>query len=176
MVLFENLFGAEQVEVLFAAVVPRQLGDGLEVGADHLRLHRLATHPGEAAELAIDLAPGFGGELHLVELQAQLGQLVGRLALAELVLDGLELLAEEDLALAIADLLLDPALDLLLGFEDVESALDVGEDQAQALLGDHGLEDVLALLAGEVEVAGDEIREPPRLRDALDHLLDGLLG
>ena len=43
------------VQVLGAAGVPRQLGDGLQVGADHLGLHGLAAHAAQAAELAVDL-------------------------------------------------------------------------------------------------------------------------
>ncbi len=92
-------------------------------------------------------------QLERVELRPQLVELGAALALAQLVLDRLHLLAQEHLALAIADLRLHLALDLLLGVEDVELTLDVGEHQAQPLLDRERLEQLLALLRREVEIA-----------------------
>src|SRR5881409_627872 len=57
MVLFQDLHGALQVERLLGSLVPRELGHGLEVGADHLRFHRIAIRPLQPFELAVDLLP-----------------------------------------------------------------------------------------------------------------------
>ena len=119
MVLLEHLLGLLEVEVLLAARAPRQLGDGLQVGADHLVLHRLAGDARQAAELAVDLLARLLGQLEGVELLLQLLELAGVVAAAELLLDGLHLLAQEHLALAVAELALDLVLDLLLRVDDV---------------------------------------------------------
>jgi hypothetical protein len=58
------------------ALVPRQLGDPLEVGADDLRFHRLAAGALEASELALDFLARLLRQLELVELLAQLGDLL----------------------------------------------------------------------------------------------------
>ena len=66
------------------------------------------------------------------EGRAQLGYLrrLG-IALAELVLDCLELLAEEELALPLLHLFLDLRLDLRPELEDLELAVQDGRDVSQ---------------------------------------------
>ena len=176
VVLLEDLRRVLEVDLLLGAGVPRQLGDGLEVGADHLRLHRLAAHARQSSELAVDLLAHVLRQLESVELGPQLVELGAAFTLAQLVLDRLHLLAQEHLALAIADLGLDLVLDRLLGVEHVELTLHVGQHQAQPLLDRERLEQLLALLRREVEVAGDQIGEATGLGDALEHLLDRVLG
>ena len=99
-------------------------------------------------ELAVDLRADALGQLERRELPAQLVDLrLGRVLLAELVLDRLELLAQDPLALALLHLGVDLALDLRADRDDVELA---GEDLGQAAqaAGDVDLlEQRLALLA-----------------------------
>ena len=87
------------------------------------------------------------GQLELVERGAQLVDLrLGRVLLAELVLDRLQLLAQDPLALALLHLGVDLALDLRADGDDVELA---GEDlgqPAQPLADVDLLEQRLALL------------------------------
>ncbi len=68
VVLVEDLGGVLEVDLLLGAGVPRQLGDGLEIGTDHLRLHRLAAHARQASELAVDLLAHVLGQLERIEL------------------------------------------------------------------------------------------------------------
>ena len=120
-----------EVEVVVRARVPGQLGDPFEVGADDLRLHRLAARALEPAELALDLGARLLGELELGELLAELGQLSRLLVVvAELLLDRLDLLAEVHLALALAQLLLHLRLDLVLRLEHAD--LRAGRGRARA--------------------------------------------
>ena len=87
------------------------------------------------------------------------------LALAELLLDRLQLLAQVHLALAAAELFLDLRLDVLLRREHVDLALDVDEHAAQAVLDRERLEQGLLLGDRDVEVAGDEVGEAAGLVD-----------
>ena len=155
-----------------------QLRDVLEERADHLGLHRLAPDALEAPELAVDLLAHVLGQGVLRELLLELLEVRGvlALALAELLLDRAELLAQEHLALAVADLLLDLGLDVLLRGEDADLPLDGDEDAAQAVLHRERLEKLLAVGRRDVDVAGDEVREPARLIGLAEELLDGLLG
>ena len=134
VVLVEDPLRLGQLEVLLAAHVPRQLGDVLQERADDLALHGLAADPAQPAELAVHFLPGLGGQVERLELLAQLLQVVPLVALAQLALDGLELLAQEHLALPLAQLLLDLGLDVLLRIEHADLALHVHQHPAEPLL------------------------------------------
>ena len=82
-------------------------------------------------------------QLRAADALAQLLDLVVVAALAELLPDGLHLLAEDVLALRLAHLLLDHGGDLVLHAEHLELAPDHGEHEAHALLHVEGLEDLL---------------------------------
>jgi len=68
----------------------------------------------EALELAVDRSPHVVREPLALELLAQLVLLLAVAAVAELGLDDFELLAQDGLALALAELLVDLVVDLLL--------------------------------------------------------------
>ncbi len=127
-------------------------------------------------QLAVDLLADVRRQLEAGELLAQLVDVVAALPLAELLLDRLELLAQEHLALAVAELFLDLGLDVLLGLQHVELPLDVHQDAPHPLLDREGLEQHLALRLAQVGVAGHQVGEPARLVHPLEHLLDDLLG
>ena len=176
VVLVEDRRGAGEVEVLLAARAPRQLGDRLEVGADDLRLHRLAVHPRQRAELAVDLRLRDLGQLEGGELLLQLGQAPVVVALAELLLDRLELLAQEHLPLAVAELLLDLRLDLRLGVEHGDLPLHRDQHTAQPLLDRSRLEQRLPLRVRQLDVRRHQVGEVRRLADLGEELAHGLLG
>ena len=94
----------------------------------------------EPAELAVDFLAALLGQLERGELLAQLLELVPLVVLAQLLPDRLELLAQEHLALPLAQLLLDLRLDVLLGLEHPDLALHVHQHAAQPLLDREGLE------------------------------------
>ena len=86
--------------------------------------------------------------------------------LAELLLDRLQLLAQEVLALALLHLRLDLRLDLRAELEHLELAAEDPRDLAQPLLDVELLEQLLALLGlDRAERRGDEMRERARVVD-----------
>ncbi len=95
--------------------------------------------------------------------------------LAQLPADLLELLPEEHLPLPLAQLLLDLGLDVLLGVEHADLALDVHQHPAEPLFDRQRLQQRLPLGRGDVDVAGDQVGEAARLvhpgQDLLHHLL-----
>ena len=176
VVLVEHPLRLGQIEVLRAAGVPRQLDDVLEERPDDLRLHGLASDPRQAAELAVHFLAHVGRELERGELLLQIAQVVPLVVLAQLALDGLELLAEEHLPLPLAQLLLHLRLDVFLGVQHADLPLDVHQHPAKALFDAQRLEQHLPLLRGDVDVAGHEVGELARLVDAGQHLLDHVVG
>ena len=106
------------------------------------------------------------GQLLRLDLLAQLVHLgLVVVALAELVLDRLQLLAEEVLALALLDLRGDLRLDLRAELGDVELAREDDRDRAQPLEHVHGLEQRLALVRLQAERRGDQVAERARVVD-----------
>jgi hypothetical protein len=176
VVLVQDLGRRGDVEMLGAARVPRQLGDGFEIGADHLRFHGLAPHAAQTSELAVYLLAHHLRQLEGGELLPQIVDLLAGLALAELLLNGPELLAQEHLALAVAQLLLDLGLDVLLCLEHAELPLHVHQHPPQPLLDGEGLEQHLPLGLSHVRVAGHQVGQPAGIVHALQHLGDDLLG
>jgi hypothetical protein len=176
MILFEDGRGALQVERLFGALAPRQLGHGLEVGANDLGFHGLPPGALEAGELALDLLLRGVGQGELGEALAQRLDF-GRLVLvAQLLLNRLHLLAQEHLALPLAQLFLDLRLDLLLGVEHADLALDQHQHAPQALFDGQRLEQRLPLGRRDIDVARDQVGQPAGVGDPFQHLLDHLFG
>ena len=103
--------------------VPRQIEDPVEVGADDRVLGRADLHVAQALELLLRDLLGLGRQVRLRDalLEAVEIALIA-VVLAELFLDGLELLAEDVLALVLAHLLLDLGVDALAHLEDLELA------------------------------------------------------
>jgi hypothetical protein len=159
--------GGDEVVAVVGALVPRDVQDRVEPGADPARLRVLLR----AALELVDLLEG--------GLQNVLGQVGGldagavvvralRLALAQLLADRRELLAQQELPLlllhALADVLADLLADLLLG----DVLLRPAEQQLEPLL-DVGLRQQLRLLdVVEVGRPAGEIGERTGVRRLLD--------
>ena len=176
MILLEDLCRLFQIERLFGALVPRQLGDGLEVGANDLRLHRFAPGALQPRQLAIDL---FASRLRQLQRIEPLLEVIGlrRLSLfTQLLANRLHLLAQQHLALPFTELFLDLRLDVFLRVDDGDLALHVHQDATQPVLHRERLQQLLALQRLDVEMAGDEIGEGAGVADPLQHLLDDFCG
>ncbi len=61
VILVENPIGLREIQVIFTASVPWELGDRLEEGADHLCLHRVLRRSLQPPEFAVHLLPRLGG-------------------------------------------------------------------------------------------------------------------
>ena len=176
VVLVEHRARVLEVEVVLGRLVPRQRGDPLQVGADDAVLGRLRRQRLQALELAVDLAADVLGQRDGVELLAQLVGLGGRLVeLAELAADGVELLAQHELALALVDLRLDLVLDLRADRDDLELAREDLDQAPQAPRDVDLLEQPLLLLGLQAQRAGDEVAERAGVVDVGDRELQ-LLG
>ena len=167
----EDLPGVLDVEVVLGPLGPGKVGDPVEVGAGHGVLGAGRGDGLEAVELLVGDLLHVGRETGLLEPFAQLVELLLLLAqLAQLLLDGLELLAQVVLALGLRHLALHGAVDLVGELEDLPLAVEQLEHELHARLEVDGLEDLLLLLDGHVDVGGDEVGEVPGMGDRVDEL------
>ncbi len=163
----EHVLGALEVDRVLGALRPRQRDDPVEIGARHGVLGGRHRHLRQAIELAQRFLLHRLGHAGGIDLRAQLVDLLGLLvAFAELLLDRLHLLAQEVLALVLADLGLDLRLDLRTELEHLE-LLD--QDPVERV---HPRPDVERLehfllhrRADGREARGDEVGELARIGD-----------
>ena len=174
VVLVQDLLGASQVDLLLCALLPRQLGDPLEEGADDLVLGRLRARALEPPELTIHLRRLLLGQLELLDALPHLLYVVSLLFLSELLLDRLQLLAQQHLALALTELGLDLGLDVFLSVHPRQLALDRNEHLAHAFLVVEQLEKSLLLGGLQLDVERNQIRERAGVVDALYELVQRL--
>ncbi len=148
-------------------------------------LGRLRRQPLEALQLALGLLARVLGQLGRLDLLAQLVGLGLLLVhLAELLLDRLELLAQEVLALALLHLGLDLRLDPRADRDQLELAREQLGQPPQPLGHVALLEQLLTLLGLDAQRAGDHVRQLRRVVDVghrdlqllrqVRHLLDDL--
>ncbi len=125
-------------------------------------------HGGEAFELAHGLLFDFLRHAHRFQLLAELfGVFGGFVGLAELFLDGFQLLAQVEFALGLRELALHLGLNAAAEFKQLELAREVAVDFVEALAAIEHFEQTLALRRGQGgEVAGDEIGQAAGLGDA----------
>ena len=155
---------------------PGQLDQPLEVGADDAVLGRGGRQFLQPRELAVGRLAGVLGQLGRLDPLAQLvdfGLLL--VLLPELVLDRFQLLAQEELALALVDLRLDLGLDLGAELDHLQLAGEDLREVAQALGDVDLLEQLLLLLGRDPQGAGDQVAERRRVVDVGDRHLQ-LLG
>ena len=167
MIGVEDLFRVLEIDELVGPLVPGQRDQPVEIGARHGVFGGSGRHLREAIELAEGLFLHRVGHPDGVDLRAQLLGFLGLLiSLAELFLDGLELLAKEVLALIFADLGLDLRLNLRAELENLE-LLD--EDPVQAIHARPHIERredfLLDRRADGGQARGDEIGELARIGD-----------
>ncbi len=118
----------------------------------------------EPAQLALGRPADVLGRGRLLQLAPQLldlGLLV--VGLPELLADGLELLAQEELALPLLEVGLDVALDLGAQLEQLELAVDQHGEAAQARLEVRLLQQLLALLHRQPQRGGHQVGERGRV-------------
>src|SRR5215470_9138781 len=113
MVLVQHLPRTPNVDGPSVDLAPREARDPFQIADDHAALGRAGLHGGESLQLALGLASRLLGQAGLLDPAAQLTDLGVFLALlAELLLDRLGLLAQDELALLLGQALLGVAGDL----------------------------------------------------------------
>ena len=176
VILVEHLAGVLEVEVVLGLLVPRQRRDPLEIRANDAVLGHRRLQPLEPGQLAVDLLADDLGEVERLELRAQFVDLgLDLVGLTELLLDRLELLAQEILALALVELGLDLRLDLRADRHHLKLARQDLRELSEALRDVDLLEQRLLLLGRDPQRAGDQVRQHAGVVDVGDHDLE-LLG
>ena len=134
------------------------------------RRHR--RHLPQLLELVRRLLAGFLGELGLLDLVFELGELVLAFLVAELLLDRLHLLVEVVLALGLLHLPLDAGADALFDLQHGDFALHQAEHLLQALGDDRRLQDPLLVGNLDRQMRGHRVGELGVVLDLLDHADD----
>ena len=143
--------------------MPRQIEDPVEVRAHDRVLGAADLHVAQALELLLGDLLGLGRQVRLRDALLEPVEIaLVALVLAELLLDGLELLAKDVLALVLAHLLLDLGVDALAHLEDLELAREQLEHLADAVLDVDRLEQLRLLVDRRVEVRRHEVGERAR--------------
>jgi hypothetical protein len=160
VVLVEHLPRVGDVEVVIGLHRPGEVEQPVEVGSDHAVLRGRGWQPLQPRQLAIRGLPGVLGQprgLHSLPQLVDLGLLI--VALPELLLDRLQLLPQEVLALVAIDLRLDLRLDPGPELDHIELASQDLREPAQALAHVDLFQQPLLLLGGDAERAGDQVPE-----------------
>src|ERR1700722_1675250 len=166
MIVVEHAFGGADVALHLGAVLPGNRQQPVEIVAHHLRLGRHRTHGAKFLHFAQRLVARLFGKFGFVDAFFELGEFVAAvLALAQLLLDLLELLVEVVLPLRLFHLALDARADALLDLENAYFTFHVAEDLFQALGHALGLEQLLLLGNLQHQVGRQRIGE---LRGVLD--------
>ena len=164
---------ALDVAGLFGVRAPRHLEQGVEVGADGGRLRALRAGL-EPVELAGGLLACLIRHQRLVDLGAVAGELVALLALelAELLADGVELAAQEELALRLLHALVDVLADALAHGDLGQHVAQPGRHLGEALGHVDRLEQLQLALVREVGREPGGVGQRARLVDLAEHCDD----
>ena len=166
VVLVEDRLRIGEVEAIRRFVRPGELHHPVEVAAQHVGLGPVRVHALEALHLAHGLGERLLRHPHLLDLDAVLLRLLDtRVRLAELRLDGTQLLPQVGLALPAAHLFLGLALDLGLdaGYLELPAQQHVHTPQARQGIDD--LEQLLGFGDPQPQVRGHEISQASHLLD-----------
>ena len=161
MVFFQDSFGPGQVAVGPALLLPGHLQQPVQVVAHHGGLGRHRRHHLELAQFGHGLFLGLLGHAGFLDPLFERGNLVRRLVeLAQLLLDGLHLLVQVVLALALLHLRLHAAANLALDLEHVDLAAHEAHEVFHSLARIAGLQHDLLLLERKLHVRGDRVGQP----------------
>ncbi len=173
VVLVQDLLGAGDVELVLGRVAPGEVQDRLGVVPDDAVLGTGGVRPGQLGQLLLQRLDDRLGQV--VALVGQLvPELVGvparPLGLAQLVLDGLELLAQEELPLLLVHVGLDLGPDLLGDLEHADLLLEVVQDQLGPVEQGARLQQALLFLDVDLQVRRDKVDQEARALDVLDRV------
>ncbi|MNM92285.1 hypothetical protein D3C81_1046120 [compost metagenome] len=166
VVFVEHALGVRQVVIDLALLAPRQVDQRVDVVAHDGGFGRHRRHQLELLEFGVGLLLGFLRHARSLDALVELFQVRAFFALAQFLLDGLDLLVQVVLALALLHLALDAATDALFDLEDVDLALELRQQAFQALGHIDHLQDLLLLLELDRQVRGNGVGQAPCLVDA----------
>ena len=154
--------------MVLARLGPRRVENPVDVVARH---RVVGSHRIEARQLVQLFVEGladvrrqvFGGGFG-----TQLGQVFAAVVLAQFVLNGLHLLAKQELALLLVHVGAHLRADFLAQLEHLDFLLEVVEHEVGALAEARRSEDGLLLVGARLQVRGDKVDEERRAFDVLD--------
>ena len=134
VVLVEHLLGEGEVVLDLGLLRPRQVDQRVDVVAHDGGLGRHRRHQLQLLEFGVDLLLRLLRHLRGNDLLLELLHVGALFAVAELLLDRLDLLVQVVLALALFHLALDAATNALLDLEDVDLVLELLEQLLEPLV------------------------------------------
>ena len=169
VIRIEHVARVLDLQVVLGEDSPGQIRDPLQPRPRHRLLRRLLGQLLQPRQLLVDLSAHVFRQLQRGDLLAQLVA-VGAGAFAQLVLDGLQLLAQDVLALRLGDLLLHGAFDVVRGLQHLAPAGEQGDHQSQPLDRVDRIQHLLLVGGVGGHVVGEQIRESSRIFDGVERL------
>ena len=158
VVLLQDLLGAPEIVAHLAALLPRYVHHPVEIAAHYGSFRRHRRHHLQFVELCERLGLRLLRHACATDAPLEALDLARRiLELAELLLDGLHLLIQIVLALALLHLLLDATADALLDLEQLDLAFHQAHEVLDARDGRVHLEDLLLLREFQRHVRGNGV-------------------
>ena len=169
VVLVQVALGLHQVEGVGGGVQPGQVEDPVDVVARHRVFRRRGRDALQPGEFLVHRGPGLGAELFLGHPLAQFLEFdLVVVALAQLLADGLQLLAEEELALPLVHVLLHGGLQLVAHLHRLQPLGQLFRHPVKQVVQGHDLEDLLLDLDLQVELRTDQVGDVERVGQAVD--------
>src|SRR5690606_30394976 len=169
MVLVEALFRRGEVNPVLRDLGPREGEHGLDIGADDRGFGGDVRHALETLDLAKELLLRVVRHAALVDLGAELLELVTVFA-AQLALDNLQLLGQVVLTLGLIHFLVDAVLDAAVQLGDLDLVREHAAQALEAVEWIRRLQQLLPFRHLADDLRRQEVGEMPGIRGALDHV------
>ena len=164
VVLVEDLARQPDLEPVLGGLAPGQLDHEVQVGADHLVVGRGRRQPLQPPQLAVGLLAHLLGQVELGQPLAQLLDLgLLRVLFAQFLLDGVQLLPQQVLALLLGQLALGLAGDLAAQLQHLDLVGQVVVHRPQRLAAGLRLQQRLFLGQFQAEQRGQQVDQPQRV-------------
>ena len=168
MVFVEDALGIHEVVLDLGLLAPRQRGEHVDVVTHHRRFGRHGRHELELLELSLCLLARLSWHLSELDLFLDLLDVRPLVALAQFLLDGLDLLVQVEVTLVLLHLAFDAATNLLVHVEDVHLAVELLEQVFEARLHIRQVQHHLLVFELEGQVRSDGVRQTAGIVNAGD--------
>ena len=169
VVLVEVALRLHQIKGVGGRLQPGQVEDPVDVVARHRVFRRRRRDALQPAEFLVHRGPGLRAEPFFGDPLAQFLEFdLVVVALAQLLADGLQLLAEEELALPLVHVLLHGGLQLVAHLHRLQPLGQFPGNAVEQVVQGHEFEDLLLGLDLQVELRADQVGDVERVGQAVD--------